>query len=114
MMRHIRRAVYKMGFRPKLGSIFHSPSWVNHKVLAEVFRKMIPEQHVMLNDHKNYVRSTVSTLILNSAKYCPICGAKLIVMTWNNKACNNAHGEVYVMDNLKGLPVLVFDFTEWE
>lgn len=26
MMRYIRKVVYRLGYRPKLGSIFHSPS----------------------------------------------------------------------------------------
>jgi hypothetical protein len=42
MMRIIRKWVYRLGFRPALGSIFHSPSWISTDVY-ESFKRSFDE-----------------------------------------------------------------------
>ena len=103
MMGLIRSIIYRLGFRPKLGSIFFSPSWVSpeaHKKIMDAFDRGFesvdrtpPSQYQNMN-------------------FCIVCGARLVLRVLDIKECPNLHGKVFTTHNSKGLPAIMFEPEE--
>lgn len=117
VMRHIRKLVYRLGFRPELGSIFHSPT-EHWRLLG---REAIRSVKLSMIAHHSNNRVSMSELermanyhapFLNPARFCPLCGNRL-QPDWS---CREGHGSSYIEHDNQGIPVLAFRVEKepWE
>lgn len=119
MMAAIRKLVYKIGLRPKFGSIFYSPSTVvllNAQNVAKYFnegyaqainvlRAMPEQQHI--EEWK-----TPRTRLYAQMIYCMICSTEMDTFMRDIKECPNLCGRAYPSDDTDGLPVIIFQPSE--
>ena len=107
MMASIRKLIYKVGARPKLGSIFHSPTLD----LTYAFDDAV--KGIAVDRVSGGVRSSVEVeeaKILNATKYCPSCGRSLRAVLFSCKECPDGCCTAFVIENAEGLPVVTFEY----
>ena len=129
MLRQICSAVYRMGFRPKPGTMFYSrPSALETSFEAAVKKMKYPVVIDLRNKQAwTDIAETVKTLDLEEEIYaggdpqiilhrrmnfCVMCGTLLVALVVDVKQCPHMHGSVRTIDGPDGLPSILFKPTE--
>lgn len=107
----LRTLVYKCGFRPKFGTVLHSPSLHATYLMAGCMDAMIAEMVKTPAVEIDVLPVTRSTLY-HTMKYCVVCGAELEDFVADIKECPNGCGRGHPIDNWEGLPTITFELSE--
>lgn len=110
-MASLRRLLYKAGLRPKLGSIWHSPTLHIRASFEEAVKGL--KGPMVLGDtvriEEMLKRTEDEIALLHVTKFCPFCGQRLKMLLLTHKECPEGCCTAFVIDNAEGLPVLSFE-----
>jgi hypothetical protein len=126
VLRLIRNLVYGLGFWPKVGTIFHSPSLAFMLSYRKAVEKMKYPVVIDLNNRSAWdeVAETVDLMELEtndvdprsalyrSMNFCPMCGTLLVGLVVDVKQCPHLHGTARTHDGPDGLPAILFKPAE--
>lgn len=121
MLRLIRTLVYKLGFRPKPGTILHSPSRalleVGHEINEIVMKDIREAQksnppHILADSYRIMRLDDPTRETYDLIKRCCVCGSVMRMFFADIKECPEGHGRAYPAIDNHGLPVITFEPTD--
>ena len=119
-IRMLRRLIYHLGFRPRYGSIWYSPS-LEFLIPAKKAMKNFSWDQVMVVptssmwvEKERQIAPEELTRFKRLVQFCPACGKRLGVgVLASTKGCRYGHGTLYVENSNDGLPLVTFQPAEW-